>query len=551
MIHLQESILILSSNERNKIILKNALQSLYEIVEASDVKLAFDKIYSQRINSIFADMSSNTNEYLDFIRIVKGQKRYVNLPVFVLTSENNEDLELKALSLGATDFFIDTVNPSVLLNRIKNEFERQKAVEDAKRDPLTGIYNRYGIESNIDLSILYSGGKHNMALCMIDIDNFKNVNDTYGHKFGDKALCCVVDCINETVRTNDFVGRLGGDELMVVLNNFKDDSNLRGIVDRMLFLIEKRAREELDIILTCSMGISILGLHGNNRNELYLNADEALYQAKKSGKNSWMIYNPVRQSAVLKSNGAISLKPSPSLPSFLNSYLDFVSESIYITDARTYDLIYINDNLCRYLDIGFNEYQGEKCYSVIFGKDKPCEFCSKNELKTDGIAASQCFEKSRSKYYSMNSRYFEWNERLYLVSIIKNITSAKHIEIAEKAKAEFAYEELRKKNKLFWIYNFKERYLSSFSGECGGYGKNILEFSAPESAVSNGYIREDCVARYNEMYEKIRNGEKETAGLFWIKNFNSKDYFCLKIKYKTIFDENNTPIMAVGLGEII
>ncbi|MEG2144890.1 MAG: diguanylate cyclase, partial [Oscillospiraceae bacterium] len=183
-----ESLLIVGKNNRNRTILKRALSSIYEVIEAVGIGVALDILYAEKIRAIFIDTFESENASMDFLKIVRGQKRYLSLPIFVMISENNEGLEIKALSMGATDFFFSTFNPALLLNRVKNEFEKQLAIESAKRDNLTGVYNRYGLESNIDLSILYNGGKRKMALGIIDIDNFKAVNDTYGHKFGDKAL---------------------------------------------------------------------------------------------------------------------------------------------------------------------------------------------------------------------------------------------------------------------------------------------------------------------------------------------------------------------------
>ena len=128
------------------------------------------------------------------------------------------------------------------------------------------------------------------AFIILDIDHFKNINDSYGHQYGDEVLKSVAAVLKETFRSDDIKGRLGGDE-MVVLMKYVSSKQL---VTEKLKLIARRLSEiEKDgKPLTVSIGVSFFREHGNNYQELYKTADIALYRVKERGRNGYTFYEP-------------------------------------------------------------------------------------------------------------------------------------------------------------------------------------------------------------------------------------------------------------------
>lgn len=168
----------------------------------------------------------------------------------------------------------------------------------AEHDSLTGLYNRTAFQKRVEESFEGDASKHLSAFFMLDIDNFKNINDSFGHDFGDNIITTVASQILLTFRKEDSVGRIGGDEFAVFIPRMADKS-----------LAEKKALELCDKIrmnfdnsgkevsISCSIGIAFAPEAGESFEDLYVHADEALYQAKNAGKNRHVLYLPGKKEA--------------------------------------------------------------------------------------------------------------------------------------------------------------------------------------------------------------------------------------------------------------
>ncbi|PHQ88868.1 MAG: GGDEF domain-containing protein [Sulfurimonas sp.] len=156
---------------------------------------------------------------------------------------------------------------------------------DSNLDPLTKVYNRRALSkylSNLCKQKVLSSELH---LLILDIDDFKKINDTYGHIAGDKILIFVANILKKTLRDGDKIFRYGGEEFILLLNRI-DREHCKKIASRVLELISKNKliyRGE-SISVTVSMGTTIF-IQGDTSDELIARADKALYRAKKDGKN--------------------------------------------------------------------------------------------------------------------------------------------------------------------------------------------------------------------------------------------------------------------------
>lgn len=163
-------------------------------------------------------------------------------------------------------------------------------VEGSYVDPLTRILNKRAITEYAEEAVA-AGGK--VALAMIDIDNFKDVNDTYGHLFGDQVIAATADIAKKVVEDNGAVGRMGGDEFMVVLNSYKDEEDLRNYLRGIKMGVASLFQDRLGTNkLSCSIGAARAGIDANDYKVLFRIADKALYIAKQKGRNRFIIYKP-------------------------------------------------------------------------------------------------------------------------------------------------------------------------------------------------------------------------------------------------------------------
>jgi diguanylate cyclase (GGDEF)-like protein/PAS domain S-box-containing protein len=168
----------------------------------------------------------------------------------------------------------------------------QKLEYLAHHDSLTGLPNRLLLDSRIKQSLSRATRNNaTLAILFLDLDHFKNVNDTLGHPIGDLLLQEVSDRLLECTREEDLIARLGGDEFAIILEGIHDSRDAGKVASKIIeTLSEKYTLCEHEVFISCSIGISMFPDDGNNPTELFRNADSALYRAKNEGRNNYRYY---------------------------------------------------------------------------------------------------------------------------------------------------------------------------------------------------------------------------------------------------------------------
>lgn len=163
----------------------------------------------------------------------------------------------------------------------------------AYHDSLTGLPNRVYLSDRLDHAIkIAKRNKHKTAILFIDLDDFKKINDTAGHEQGDQFLKDVTSRIQSTLRESDILGRLGGDEFLVILEDISNQNQTIEIHERILRIFEKPFDVKGNLYtISCSIGISIYPQDGLYPDELIRKADMAMYQAKRLGKNTFHYFD--------------------------------------------------------------------------------------------------------------------------------------------------------------------------------------------------------------------------------------------------------------------
>lgn len=194
---------------------------------------------------------------------------------------------------GAAVIFSD------ITERLENEV---KLMNMAHFDPLTKLPNRLSFFEYLEHS-LARAHRHNtqFAVCFIDIDNFKYINDTYGHTYGDKLLIALPKIITPCLRETDYFARLGGDEFGLIIDDTHKLNDMAKIFKRIIATFVKAIKIEDQYIKTSiSIGIAIYPDNGNNSETLFKNADIAMYHAKKTGKSTFSFFSEEANEQVLK-----------------------------------------------------------------------------------------------------------------------------------------------------------------------------------------------------------------------------------------------------------
>jgi len=175
---------------------------------------------------------------------------------------------------------------------LENSSLYQQMRSMAMVDGLTGAYNRIYLYEILEKEIGASNRRYPISIALFDVDNFKKLNDTYGHLFGDKVLQTIVRIAKEKIRKGDIVARYGGEEFVIVFNHL-ESSEAYKVVERIRRAIENETIEDnlVQTRVTVSFGISSYPAHADNVKDLIKCADIAMYRAKSSGKNCTVIYN--------------------------------------------------------------------------------------------------------------------------------------------------------------------------------------------------------------------------------------------------------------------
>ena len=177
------------------------------------------------------------------------------------------------------------------INELKSDVQTLK--QQAERDALTKLLNRASTQQAVENYLANRTPEKQAALLVLDMDDFKAVNDNYGHLYGDAVLTQIGTNLRNLFRSHDIIGRIGGDEFLVLM---KDTSNTEIVRDRCELLV-KTFRDQMqqlmpDLSVSISVGCALIPVHGNSYQELFRHADNALLVAKRTGKCQYKIYNP-------------------------------------------------------------------------------------------------------------------------------------------------------------------------------------------------------------------------------------------------------------------
>ena len=224
----------------------------------------------------------------------KEEERH-ETPVIFLTGENNSESESRGLKAGASDYIKKPFNRDILIRRIKNTVKNTRMIEslteEATVDKLTGFFNKAAGTGKIEAFCKEEKG----SLVVFDLDNFKLVNDMYGHDMGDRVLVAFAEIMRNNVRTEDVLSRIGGDEFMGFFPEMADEKGVDGLMKRLNEDFLKTAKalmgEDFAIPLGVSAGVVFVPEFSDDYPTLFRYADSELYKVKQNGKHGYSIYD--------------------------------------------------------------------------------------------------------------------------------------------------------------------------------------------------------------------------------------------------------------------
>lgn len=268
-------------------------------LQAADGIEGFKLLVNNDVDLILCDIEMPGIDGLKFLAMLQSREDLREKPVIMLTSHGDLSTKVRGLESGASDYITKPFEPEEMVARIRvhmqiktlqDELRRsnQLLMELAQTDPLTRLYNRRHLYEKLEIELNRCFRSTNpIALIMTDIDHFKQVNDRFGHQVGDEVLTKVADLLQQQLRTYDLAARYGGEEFCLVL----PETDLEAATE-----VAERIRQQAEQMkfpplmknykLTMSFGVAAYdGTFEGSIDEIIRCADDALYEAKNSGRN--------------------------------------------------------------------------------------------------------------------------------------------------------------------------------------------------------------------------------------------------------------------------
>jgi len=251
---------------------------------------------STHIDVILLDLSLPDSSGIDTVSNVRSISK--SLPIIVLTGIDNDELGEQAIQQGAQEYLNkNELSGRMLARIIKYAIKRKKMDEKletlALTDPLTGLYNRrYFFERGWNEYVRARRYQHHLAVIMLDLDFFKQINDKYGHACGDMVLMRVAKLFSQTLRDVDLVARFGGEEFIILIPE-TDKAGVDFVAQRIRQEIYDTPMEHngKNFNITASLGIALIEDVVGDFETMINQADIALYYAKENGRNRVELYD--------------------------------------------------------------------------------------------------------------------------------------------------------------------------------------------------------------------------------------------------------------------
>ncbi len=224
---------------------------------------------------------------LELAALIRQIPGFLTLPIVFLSVESRIQQQMKAIDLGADDFLTKNIAPQYLISSVTARAQRARILQSfMSRDGLTGLLNHTHMKEQIVVEVARSRRLRSpLSLAMIDVDRFKEVNDTHGHATGDRVLKSLAYLLRQRLRRTDVLGRFGGDEFAVLLTDTSAEKAAE-VLEEVRAAFGQVIHPAEGTTVTCTLSVGVAGLEENaDAQGLSDAADRALYLAKEEGRN--------------------------------------------------------------------------------------------------------------------------------------------------------------------------------------------------------------------------------------------------------------------------
>ncbi len=298
----KETLLIVDDSKFQRVVIRQSLGEHFNFAEAvsGEECLKIMEKESDAIDLVLLDLVMPGIDGFEVLRRRQDMEGFKDTPVIVLTNTESVSSQSEAFALGADEFIIKPVDARVALSRINNtlgvkrrlqlSLDEQKAWKTKSQiDEMTSLFNKVTVENLITKTLTeHEDGLH--AMMEIDIDNFKSVNDVYGHTMGDHVISVIAGVISSQFRSTDYVGRTGGDEFVVLMSDIPSQEIALIKAENLVNIVKYKENLSIPENISISVGVVFSEPEDHCYDDLAAKADQALYVSKKSGKDRYSVF---------------------------------------------------------------------------------------------------------------------------------------------------------------------------------------------------------------------------------------------------------------------
>ncbi|MEA4920128.1 MAG: diguanylate cyclase [Clostridiaceae bacterium] len=424
---------------------------------------------------------------------------------------------------------------------------RRRLMIAAEHDAMTGLLNHVSVLEKIERFLAEHSDRHH-AVFMIDLDNFKSINDTFGHMCGDKVIKDIASIIRRSFRTDDIVGRVGGDEFIALMKNIPGKEQVRKKASELREALEYVCTVDgISIELSASVGVRIYTGDDTPMQTLQSDADASLYKAKESGKNRYAIWDD-------KTGGPA---PQPSFPEHstmvqLKALLEHMEGGVILADVlEGIKITYTSPGLFK--SIGYAPGESLDFFSTVLPEDLPylkqiIIDSAKSNSPIDYTYRGISSEGGLPVWYHLSGGLISDETGLshHVIGVITNIDCLKRNEQQLKLAEERYRIALEQSGLYLWEIDIPEDtlVLSQNIAKRLGVSNNVIKgFSS--TSYRDHHIHEDSKDAFNALIRSIMNGEP--SGEAVLKKI-SPDGTVKPAKYsfKMTYDDSGMPYRAIG-----
>ena len=421
--------------------------------------------------------------------------------------------------------------------------------EQASKDALSGLLNRVSAEEYIKIRLKNMGPEENCALFIVDLDDFKRVNDTLGHQAGDQAIRQTAQILSGLFRAKDIVGRLGGDEFMIFLAGAITEKLVQKKAAAICENVQMVLGNEPAVVLTASVGVYISAGNHARFEGLYQSADLALYRAKKGGKHCFCIK---RSEGVPE--GEDDFRPVNTIP--LTGLLEYMDSGVALLEMDDpMNLLYVSPSFCRILGVDPKVYTMPKSLGELVHPEDRMEL---EQTLWKGLNQRQWVEHTHR--VSLDGVHWSWwhiravqidYDNPYPVMLVTT-TDISHYKENERRleeinqRLQIAFDQT---TQILWEVDLQRREFRLFQQGSASGGAAWVAF--PDALIESGWLHPNSVSRFREFAEELLAGQVQGYGSFIVQSKKTGCYGWAALSYRMVLGEGERAAKAVGILENI